>query len=103
MLTNPQIKPSMVPVVTCASVCWWSIILLEPTAPASMIDRHSHHVGSNANISEKASSAPTTPPEAAEWVLILKRVLIIEHSTCMDSAPTMIPIMKWGMRIRSIT
>ena len=83
-----------VPTATCGRVCWRRIMRLVPTAPARIIDRHSHHVGSNVKMNENASNAPTTPPEAAEWTLTLKRVLIIEQSICIDSAPTIIPIMK---------
>ena len=103
MLMNPQINPTSTPTPSCESVCWRRTILLDPTAPAMTIVRHSHHVGSNENRNEKASNAPITPPAAAEWVLILNKMYIIVHTSCMASAPTSIPFMKCGMRIRVIT
>lgn len=103
MLTNPQIKPTSVPTPTWGNVCWRNTMRLEPTAPAMTIVRHSHHVGSNENCSEKASSAPITPPAAAEWVLILNQLFIIVHTSCMASAPTSMPFMKCGIRINVIT
>ena len=61
----PTTTPTANPPSTSLRECWRRTILLVPRIPASRMVVQSHGMGMYAKMTEKAITAPTTPPMAA--------------------------------------
>ncbi len=100
---NPQKNPTSTPHTHLRECVLAQNYSARPHSPCNDNCKAQPPRGIERKQERKGEQCANHAPAAAEWVLILNQLFIIVHTSCMASAPTSIPFMKCGMRIRVIT